>query len=94
MSGFQKKKSCFLTTYLTRDSTAQRVCLPGAGFNPPEFWSPCGLPVSGLMRVGDKICEDPGRGKTTRAPPRRPVGGGVAAAGSELAFSHPPAGPA
>jgi len=22
------------------------MCLPGAGFNPPEFWSPCGLPVS------------------------------------------------
>jgi len=29
-----------------RDSTTQRVCSPGAGFNPPEFWSPCGLPVS------------------------------------------------
>jgi len=29
-----------------RDSTTQCVCLPGAGFNPPEFWSPCGLPVS------------------------------------------------
>jgi len=38
-------------TYLTRDSTAQCVCPPGAGFNPPEFLSPellspCGLPVS------------------------------------------------
>ena len=32
--------------YLTRDSTAQCVCSPGAGFNPPEFLSPCGLPVS------------------------------------------------
>jgi len=32
---------------LTWDSTAQRVCSPGAaGFNPPEFLSPCGLPVS------------------------------------------------
>ena len=38
--------SSFYTTYLKRDSTAQRVCSPGAGFNPPEFWSPCGLPVS------------------------------------------------
>jgi len=37
---------CFYTTYLTRDSTALRVCSPGAGFNPPEFLSPCGLPVS------------------------------------------------
>jgi len=36
----------FYTTYLTRDSTAQRVCSPGAGFNPPEFLSPCGLPLS------------------------------------------------
>jgi len=34
------------TIYLTRDSTAQRVSSPGAGFNPPEFLSPCGLPVS------------------------------------------------
>jgi len=34
------------TIYLTRDSTAQRVCSPGAGFNPPEFLPPCGLPVS------------------------------------------------
>ena len=32
--------------HLTRDSTAQRVCSPGAGFNPPDFLSPCGLPVS------------------------------------------------
>ena len=38
--------STFYTIYLTRDSTAQRVCSPGAGFNPPEFLSPCGLPVS------------------------------------------------
>jgi len=37
---------CFYTTYLTKDSTAQHVCSPGAGFNPPEFLSPCGLPVS------------------------------------------------
>jgi len=37
---------CLYTTYLTRDSTAQCVCSPGAGFNPPEFLSPCGLPVS------------------------------------------------
>ena len=37
---------CFYASYLTRDSTTQRVCSPGAGFNPPEFWSPCGLPVS------------------------------------------------
>jgi len=37
---------CFYTTYLTRDSTAQRVCSPDAGFNPPDFLSPCGLPVS------------------------------------------------
>jgi len=29
-----------------RDSKAQRVCSPGAGFNPPEFVLPCGLPVS------------------------------------------------
>ena len=33
--------------YLTRDSTAQRVCSPGAGFNPPEF---CRL-VAYLCRV-------------------------------------------
>jgi len=38
--------SMFCVIYLTRDSTAQCVCSPGAGFNPPEFWSPCGLPVS------------------------------------------------
>jgi len=37
---------CFYSIYLTRDNTAQRVCSPGAGFNPPEFVSPCGLPVS------------------------------------------------
>ena len=37
---------CFDTSYLTRDSTTQRVCSPGAGFNPSEFLSPCGLPVS------------------------------------------------
>jgi len=36
----------FYVIYLTRDSTAQCLCLPGAGFNPPEFLSPCGLPVS------------------------------------------------
>jgi len=34
------------TIYLTRDRAAQRVCSPGAGLNPPEFLSPCGLPVS------------------------------------------------
>ena len=28
---------CFYSIYLTRDSTAQRVCSPGAGFNPLEF---------------------------------------------------------
>jgi len=39
-------RPCFYTIYLTRDSTDQRVCSPGAGFNPPEFLSPCGLPVS------------------------------------------------
>ena len=38
--------SMFYVIYLTRDSTAQCVCSPGAGFHPPEFWSPCGLPVS------------------------------------------------
>ena len=38
--------SMFYLIYLTRDSTAQCVCSPGAGFNPPEFPSPCGLPVS------------------------------------------------
>ena len=36
---------CFYTIYLTRDSTAQRVCSPGAGFNPPNFfvalWPTC-----------------------------------------------------
>ena len=37
---------CFYIIFLTRDSTAQRVCLPGAGFNPPNFLSSCGLPVS------------------------------------------------
>ena len=42
----QSRVLCFYTTYLTRDSTAQRVCSPGAEFNPPEFWLPCGLPVS------------------------------------------------
>ena len=36
----------FHTIYLTRDNTAQRVCSSGAGFNPPEFLLPCGLPVS------------------------------------------------
>ena len=36
---------CFYTIYLTRDSTAQRVCSPGAGFNPPEILSLCGIPV-------------------------------------------------
>jgi len=41
-----QKKHCFYTIYLTRDSTAQHVCSPGAGFNPPEILSPCGLPVS------------------------------------------------
>ena len=38
--------SMFYVIYLTRDSTAQCVCSPGAGFNPDEFLSPCGLPVS------------------------------------------------
>jgi len=28
---------CFYTKYLTRDSTAQHVCSPGAGFNPLEL---------------------------------------------------------
>jgi len=37
---------CFYTIYLSRDSTAQRVCSPGVGFNPPEFLSSCGIPVS------------------------------------------------
>jgi len=41
----------FYTTYLTGDSTAQRVCPPGAGFNPPEFLSPCVLPVSCCLAV-------------------------------------------
>jgi len=36
---------CVSTTYLTRDSSARRVCSPSAGFNPPEFLSPCCLPV-------------------------------------------------
>ena len=45
--------SIFYYTYLTRDSTAQCVCSPGAGFNPPspEFLSPCGLPVSCCLAV-------------------------------------------
>ena len=38
--------SMFYTTYLTRDIRAQCVCSPGAGFNPAEFLSPCGLRVS------------------------------------------------
>jgi len=38
--------SMFDVTYLTRDSTAQCVCSPGAGLNPPKFLSPCGLPLS------------------------------------------------
>ena len=38
--------SMFYVIYLTTDSTAQCVCSPGAGFKPPEFLSPCGLPVS------------------------------------------------
>jgi len=38
--------SMFYIIYLTRDSTAQRVCSPGAGFNPPKKLSPCDLPVS------------------------------------------------
>jgi len=38
--------SLFYVIYLTRDSTAQCVCSPGVGFNPPEFMSPCGLTVS------------------------------------------------
>jgi len=37
--------SMFYVTYLTRDSTDQCVYSPGAGFNPPEFLSSCGLPV-------------------------------------------------
>jgi len=37
---------CFDTIYLIKDSTAQCLCSSGAGFNHPEFWSPCGLPVS------------------------------------------------
>jgi len=35
-----------ISSSLRRDSTAQHVCSSGAGFNPSEFWSPCGLPVS------------------------------------------------
>jgi len=38
--------SMFYVMYLTRDSTALCVCSPGAGFNPPEFLSSCGLHVS------------------------------------------------
>jgi len=37
--------SMFYFIYLTRDRTAQRVCSPGANFNPLEFLSSCGLPV-------------------------------------------------
>jgi len=37
---------CFYAIYLTKDNTAQRVCSPGAGFNPSEHLWPCGLPVS------------------------------------------------
>jgi len=37
--------SMFYTIYITRDSTAQRVCSPGVGFNPLEFlvalWPTC-----------------------------------------------------
>jgi len=36
----------FYTIYLSKDSTAQRVCSQGVGSNPPEFLKPCGLPVS------------------------------------------------
>jgi len=35
---------CFMLYIL--QETAQCVCSPGAGFNPLEFLSPCGLPVS------------------------------------------------
>jgi len=44
---------CFYTIYLIRDSTAQRVCSPGAGFNPPEFSSSCGLPVSCCLATSE-----------------------------------------
>jgi len=50
---------CFYTIYLTRDSTAQRVCSPGAGFNPPEIfvalWPTCAVLsryVSSLVALG------------------------------------------
>ena len=52
---------CFYTTYmyLTRDSTAQHVCSPGAGFNPPEFSSPCGLSMSYCLAMSVVRSEGP-----------------------------------
>jgi len=41
----------FIQHNRVRDSTAQRVCSPGAGFNPPEKFSPYGLPVSCCLAV-------------------------------------------
>ena len=55
----------FYVKYLTRESTAQSVCSPGAGFNPPEFLSPYALPgcvvlsryVSSLVARGEHLIE-------------------------------------
>jgi len=30
--------------YILQETAQQSVCAPGAGFNPPEFWLPFGLP--------------------------------------------------
>jgi len=59
--------SMFYVIYLTRDSTAQCACLPGAGFNPPEFLSPCGLPES--CRLATSVVRSR-NSKRLVAPPR------------------------
>jgi len=63
--------SMIFMLHLTRDSTNQRVCSPGphgAGFNPPEFLSPCGLPVSCCLATSVVRSRN---SKRLVAPPRR-----------------------
>jgi len=65
----------FYTIYLTRDSTTQCACSPGAGFNPPEFWSICGLPVSCCLSTSVV------RSRSTSCP--------SAFGGARVVFPHP-----
>ena len=70
--------SMFYVIYLTRDSTAQCVCSPGAGSNPPVFLSPCGLPVSCCLATSVvRSCNS----KRLVAPPRVYVCMGMDSAG-------------